>query len=455
MIDWAYRKIILPGFESGFKRRKTFAHWRDLEQSQWWTRDEIESLQIDRLRDLLAYCYEHCRWYRNLWSDLGIDVHSVTSIDDLQAFPITTRNTMRDQGSQIRSSEQGLRFVSKSTGGSSGSPLQFIIERQADDRRIAATFRGYSWAGAGPGTTQSYLWGVSLGDDPRWKRWKTRLYERGLYRRDVMDSFQLSQSNIEDYVLQLNRYRSTVLVAYTNPLYELARSIEERNLKVHRPNSILVGAEKLHDFQRVQIERVFRAPVFETYGSREFTLIGAECDRHCGLHLSFENLIVEVVDEGGHPTPSGQEGNIVITDLFNTAMPFVRYAIGDRAVAGFDTCSCGRGLPLLKKVVGRQLDILQLPDGRTVPGEFFPHLIKDYPAIRQFQVVQVRPNAIDLKLVVDQDAWNDESSDSLRQKITSELGDSSEISIDRVPQIKRTRAGKMRVVVRYSDKEAG
>ena len=454
MIDWAYRKLILPGFESGFKRRKTFAHWHDLEQSQWWDRSELESLQVRRLRDLLTHCHQHSPWYRHLWDERGLKVHAVTSLDDLRDFPITPRETMRDQADQIRSSDTGLSFVSKSTGGSSGSPLQFIIEREADDRRIAATFRGYGWANAGPGTKQSYLWGVRLGNVPRWKQWKTRLYDRGLYRRDVMDSFQLSQSNAEDYVTKINRFRPAVLVAYTNPLFALARSIEERGLRVHCPESIIVGAEKLHDFQRSQIERAFGAPVFETYGSREFTLIGAECEQHCGLHLSSENLIVEVVDDGGHPTPRGEEGQVVVTDLFNLAMPFIRYAIGDRAVAGFDQCACGRGLPLLKKVVGRQLDILRLPDGRQVPGEFFPHLMKDIVSVRQFQVVQSRPARIELNLVVDSDIgrdWDDVACDSLRHQIICGIGDSSQIEINFVPQIELTKAGKMRVVVGYSD----
>src|SRR5207249_9066595 len=98
-----------------------------------------------------------------------------------------------------------------------------------------------------------------------------------------------------------------VIVAYTNPLYALARSLEDQGLKAISPRSIIVGAEKLHPFQRALIERVFGAPVFETYGSREFMLIGAECDRHEGLHLTTENLLVEVLDDDGRPTPEGAE----------------------------------------------------------------------------------------------------------------------------------------------------
>ena len=130
------------------------------------------------------------------------------------------------------------------------------------------------------------------------------------------------------------------------------------------------------------------APVFETYGSREFMLMGAECSVHQGLHLTTENLLLEVLDDAGQPVAPGTEGNVVVTDLTNRGMPFIRYANGDRAVLQPGACPCGRGLPRLAAVVGRQLDVLQTPEGGRLPGEFFPHLLKELPAVQRFQVVQ-------------------------------------------------------------------
>ncbi len=309
-----------------------------------------------------------------------------------------------------------MQIVTKSTGGSSGVPLRFVIDREANDRRMGAAYRGYAWAGAAPGTRQTHLWGVTLGSPSRLRRWKEYLYSRYLYRRDMLNSFDLSDASIPQFLERIHRFQPDVLVAYTNPLYMFARTIEEHGLRAYHPQAIIVGAEKLHDFQREVLERVFAAPVFETYGSREFTLIGAECEQHAGLHLTMENLLVEVVDDEGVPTPVGQEGHVVVTDLFNVAMPFVRYAIGDRAISGFGSCSCGRGLPLMKKVVGRQLDTLVTADGHRLAGEFFPHLLKDYAAIRQFQVVQLESDLVELKLVVDS-RWRQDARESLRREI--------------------------------------
>jgi len=198
---------------------------------------------------------------------------------------------------------------------------------------------------------------------------------------------------------------------------------------------------------------VFGAPVFETYGSREFTFIAGECDRHQGLHVSMENLLVEILDDDGRPTPAGEEGNVVITDLSNYGMPFIRYANGDRAVAGWGTCSCGRGLPLLQKVVGRRLDILETPDGRRIPGEFFPHLMKDFPAVKRFQVVQEQLDRIELRLVVNY-PLPQQSRSLLDQEIRKVVGPAVKLSLLTVDDIPLTSAGKLRVVVSKCNHES-
>jgi phenylacetate-CoA ligase len=345
----------------------------------------------------------------------------------------------------MRAQVPELRLMEKSTGGSSGVPLHFDLDSDSHDRRTAAWHRGYAWAGAAPGTKQLYLWGVPLGDRPCWKRWKDDLYNR-LYRRRVLNSFDLNEEQVPGLLRQLNRYRPEIIVAYTNSLYVLARSLEERRLKPFSPQTIMVGAERIHRFQRALIEKVFDAPVFETYGSREFMLIGAECDRHEGLHLTAENLLVEVLDDDGRPTPEGEEGNVAVTDLYNYGMPFIRYANGDRAVAGWRNCSCGRALPLLGKVVGRRLDVLRTPDGRLIPGEFFPHLIKDYPAIKRFQVAQERPDHVQLRVVL-KGNWSEASQRALECQVRNVLGPMVHFDLLSVDDIPLTVAGKHRVVV--------
>jgi phenylacetate-CoA ligase len=445
MLQQLHRHVLIPAFETVIKRRKIFRYGKELAQSQWLSRQELEQRQLEGLRGLLSHAMQHCPYYRQAWSELGLDPQEVDGLEDFASWPVTGRETILENRLAMRAEVPGMRLISKSTGGSSGVPLRFDLDAGSYDRRTAAWYRGYDWAGAGPGTKQFYFWGVPLGAQPRWRRWKDRLYHR-LHRRLLVNTFELSDERVPALLARLNRHRPDVIVAYTNPLYIFARALDERGLRPFAPKAIVVGAEKLHTFQRELLEKVFQAPVFETYGSREVMLMGAECDRHEGLHLTMENLLVEILDDEGRATPAGEEGNVVVTDLYNYGMPFVRYATGDRAVAGWGTCSCGRGLPLLHKVVGRRLDILRTPDGRHIPGEFFPHLLKDFQEVRRFQVIQDNPDHIQLKLVLN-GPWRRDNRSLLETEVRKVVGPAIRLDLDPVEDIPLTSSGKLRVVV--------
>ena len=440
-----YRHLLLPAFDR-LKGRRTFAYWERFEQTQWLSAEKHEKGQFAALHDLLAHAFATCPWYREQWQELGLSLARMQSLRDFQHWPLVTREDIAAHRTQMRSTLP-MRLISKSTGGSSGVPLAFDLNSDSNDRRTAMMWRGYRWGGGEPGTRQLFVWGGALQNTPLWKRCKLALHTAFDNRR-VINCFEFTPGKMARHAETLDRFRPDAIIAYTTPLYEFARYLEETGRTVRPPKSILVGAEKLHDFQRLLIERVLGAPVFETYGSREFMLIGAECEHHAGLHLSQENLLVEILDDDGRATPAGDEGNVVITDLFNFGMPFIRYVNGDRAVAGFEQCPCGRGLPLLKKVTGRTLDTLETPDGRKVPGELFPHLLKDFPAVRRFQVVQSDPRTIRVKLVAPQLSHDD------REFITAGLravtGWMVDLEVEVVDDIPLTKAGKLRVVVRGS-----
>ncbi len=439
-----YRHVLLPLFDGPVKGRRTMSYWQAAEQSQWQTRSQLEAFQLQALQKLLRHAGTTCPYYQRTWNALGIDPAGVQSLEDLHRWPLSTRETIRENRLPMRS-QLPIKLLTKGTGGSSGEPLQFDLCHDSNDRRTAMMYRGYGWAGGAPGSRQLYIWGSHVGKVPVWKRWKAALHH-GFDNHRILSCFEFTPEKMESHWRALERYRPEVIVAYTNPVYEFARFLQAHNYRPTVRRSVIVGAEKLHDFQRKLIEDVFGVPVFETYGSREVMLIGAECERHTGLHVSMENLIVEILDDDGRPTPVGEEGNVVITDLFNYGMPFIRYVNGDRAVAASEPCPCGRGLTLLKKVTGRRLDLLETPDGRKIPGEFFPHLIKEFPAVRRFQVIQERLESITVKLVSDGGITLADRH-LLMEEIRKVAGDEVEIDLQYVNDIPLTRAGKHHVVV--------
>ncbi|MES2304380.1 MAG: phenylacetate--CoA ligase family protein [Gemmatimonadota bacterium] len=443
-LDVRVRRGLIRVYEGGWHRRPVFPYWGALEASQWWTPAQLAALQLERLQALLRTTQATSPWYAEQWRAIGLDAADATSLDAFRRWPVIDRDTIRANRVAMRSTTPGTRLIAKATGGSSGVPLQFDLDFDSNDRRMAAWHRGYGWAGAAPGTRQWYLWGVPPSSAAEWKKKKVRLYDR-LYRRHTESCFDLSEANLPRFVASLESTRPDAIVAYTNALYTFARMLEASGITPYRPHSIVVGAEKLHDYQRTTIERVFGAPVFETYGSREFMLIGAECDFHQGLHLTMEHLLVEILDDDGHPVHEGEVGNVTITDLTNHGMPFIRYANGDRAIAGGNACGCGRGLPLLREVTGRRLDVLTTPDGRSLPGEFFPHILKELASVRQFQVIQDDPAAVTVRLVAPE--WRDSDEAWLRREVAATAGIALRLDLERVTDIPLTAAGKLQVVV--------
>jgi phenylacetate-CoA ligase len=444
MYGTLYRHVLFPFFESAVKGRKTVEHWRQFEESQWWPLDRHQAAQLQALQKLIRHAWDTCPYYHDEWERRGLYPSRLQAFSDLHAWPLVQRDAIRDNRLRMRTTAP-CRLMSKSTGGSSGEPLHFDLDMGSHARRTALMHRGYGWAGGAPGTKQLFIWGGPLSLLPPHKRWKQLLHAR-LERKKIVNCFEFTPELMHRHLLTLNRYRPDVIVAYTNPVYEFARYLEAEGLKPFSPTGIIVGAEKLHGFQRELIERVFGAPVFETYGAREVMLIGAECEKHEGLHLSLENLYVEILNDDGTPTQAGEEGNVVVTDLFNYGMPFIRYVNGDRAVAGWKKCSCGRDLPLLSQVTGRRLDTLVTPDGRKVPGEFFPHLIKEFPDVRRFQVVQQACHNITMTVVAP--GFTREQQQRLLDAVRSCTGESVGIDLQLVADIPLTKSGKHKVVVR-------
>jgi phenylacetate-CoA ligase len=439
------RHVVIPAFETLYKRRRTFQYYRELERSQWRPLEEIRDHQFQALLNLLRHAQKNCTYYQELWSDLGLNPAQLSSLEDFSRFPLLEKRQIREFAVGLAADNFRGELMSKSTGGSTGVPLQIKLDRGSHERRTAAMWRGYGWAGAAPGTKQFFLWGVPVEERATWRNWKDDIYNR-ILRRKVFSAFDLTDAVIPEVARQIAQSRPDAIVAYTSALYSLAKGLQARGIRPYSPRSIVVGAEKLHDFQRETIESVFGAPVFETYGCREFMMIGGECEEHRGLHLTLENLHVEIVNDDGTPTAQGEVGNVVVTDLFNYGMPMIRYVTGDQAVAGFGQCRCGRSLPTLSAVQGRRVDTLRTADGRSIPGAFFPHLMKDFAGVRQFQVVQRSLSELQLKVVLGPE-WRESEQGVLLQRVRKTVGDSVRLDWSPVQEIPLTQAGKHRVVV--------
>src|SRR3546814_221632 len=210
----------------------------------------------------------------------------------------------------------------------------------------------------------------------------------------------MREDNMAAYADAIAAYRPEVVVAYVDPVFRLSKWLLAQGRTIRGVGVVLGAAEALHDFQRPIIEAAFPGSrAYNTYGCREFMLIACEAGDRNGLLVNADHLAVELVD-ASRRSDGSETGEIAITDLHNLGMPFIRYVNGDVATRKGPWHSVGpHGLPRLQRIEGRSLDAIRTTDGNVLPGEFFPHMLKDVTGVRRFQVVQDSLDHFNLKIV--------------------------------------------------------
>jgi len=445
MYRYIFKNLLNPLYESLIKRRNMLKYRGLLEKSQWWPYEKLRAFQWEELMKLLRHAYENVPYWHAEFDRLGLKLSDIKAYEDFCRISVIDKRTIREHYEKMRAVNYSGKTWKKSTGGSTGEPLHFEYTPESYDWRVAASKRGYSWAGCEDGVRQAYIWGTAIGNVSPLKKLKESLHHLFL-RQKYFNCFKFSEKEMARAVLSLNSYKPDIIVGYTNPLYNFAKYIKGKTKIGFKPKAVISAAEVLHDFQRKEISSVFGCDVFNTYGSREFMLIASECDKHNGLHINVENLFVEVLGEDGKPVKSGETGEVAITDLHNYGMPFIRYKIGDLAVVSEEPCLCGRGLPVLRHIVGRSLDMIKISNGKNIPGEFFPHLMKEFHEVKEFQVVQNKSDSLIVKIVK---AENLDESRLLfmKDEILKIAGSGIMVNIVFVDKIPLTATGKHRVTI--------
>jgi len=432
---------VVDHYERLLRQSRVAEFTSDLDRTQWLSAEELRRLQWQRLQRLLQYAAQHVPYYRRVFRSLGLQASDLRTWQDFSLLPLLTKPLMQQYAAELKTDDPRCHAIPHHTGGSTGQPVHFYLSPSSRDFRIAAANRADGWTGWRRGQRVMHLWSVNVFNRAVYASRKARL-------RDWLESRLMV--NFADYspaklINLINEYRPSLLVAYTTPLYQLARHIlDVGGLRWH-PQAAVVSAETLHDFQRAAIEQAFGCPVFNRYGCSEVGCIAAECEQHNGLHVMSDSLIVELLPVPNDPTQDLQQ--VVVTDLNNFATPFIRYQTGDLARwKRGDPCACGRQLPRFELVAGRVMDCLRAPDGRLIPGQLALRLFESLSGIRQFQLVQDSPDHVLVKLVAEA-TESRELDTQLEQGLKQLLGHSLTITIQRVEQIPLAPSGKHRYIV--------
>jgi phenylacetate-CoA ligase len=402
---WAYEHLLFAPWQSIVRGRPIRDHLAFLETTQWLPRASIARMQLASLQALLAHAGRNVPYWRELFRSTGFDPLGVRSVDDLRALPVLTRAIMQERHDDLIDPALRATNVRKGTSGSTGVPLRFEYCNQSEAWRQATRLRGWGWAGWRIGERTVYYWGAGPAPATGWVARKIQL-DRALKRELYVDAIHQDDASMRSFAETLARFRPAAIVAYTQALVGFARWVGDNGARDWPDVRVVCAAESVLPHDREALVAAFGPQVFETYGSRETMLVAAECEEHRGMHLSEENLLVEILHDGRSVGP-GESGDVVVTDLHNYGMPFIRYANGDVATLAQDdeACPCGRSLRKLARVEGRIADTMRDAAGGPVPGMLFVTVLQE-ARMNAFQATQLRSGAVDLKVVRGRD-WDE------------------------------------------------
>ncbi len=437
MLDTLNRHLIQPLI--AFKRGSRHLQFhRELARSQFDPPDAVRARQLERLKIQLNHAFETVPYYRRVWTAAGVHPSEVKSFDDFRNFPVLTKSDIRAHGDELISEQYRTAKVRvKSTSGSTGVPLVVKLDEPGAQWKAACTLRADEWSGWKLGQRVAKVWG-----NPEYRHfgWKGRLTNAIVDRAIYLDTIGLTQDRLREFVVQLRRHKPGLIFGHAHSLYLLACALKKSSIEDIRPNGILSTAMPLHEYQRKVIEEVFGTNATNRYGCEEVSLIACQCEKAGALHIAAESVFVETAN--GEAT-----GPLLITDLSNSAMPLIRYRIGDTATLGQSPCSCGRGLPTLEKIEGREADYVVTPAGTLISGisltENFAVLIR---GAAQVQLIQETRTHLRIRMVKGPE-FNGASERQIEKLVRDTFGPTMTYDLEFLEIIPQEPSGKYRFCV--------
>jgi phenylacetate-CoA ligase len=405
-------------------------------------------------------------------------------VSDFQRIPILTKSDIRANGRDLRSfSYDAAELITKKTSGSTGVSLEILLDDDSRQWKRACALRCDEWTGWRFGEPVAKVWG-----NPEFhsRGWRGRIRNVLLDRDFYLDTLHMDEPAMAHFARLILKKQPTLIFGHAHSVYLLAQYLKARasggvasgelsesksgdsrfatmrttgNLHSvpltydgYRPKGIITTAMVLHSWQRRTIEQVFCCPVFNRYGCEEVSLIACECEKHNGMHVNTDGVFLEVLcpDENGgltRPARPGESGSIIVTDLTNRAMPIIRYQVGDVAALSDRVCSCGRGLPLLERLEGREADYVVTPAGELISGiSLTENFALHVPGVAQFQIIQETPRRFRFRIVRGSDFGN-ESRARLASLVADHFGSDVDYRCEYLDHIPSEPSGKYRFCI--------
>lgn len=422
------------------------------------SRERIIAFQERRLRQLVRHAYENVPYYRRLFDEAGIKPADIRGLSDLEKIPVTTKATLQSLGrsEMLTSGIAPARLIARQTNGSTGVPLTVWRQRMEQLVPVLFLWRVRRALGLRRGLRVTFL--TKFGPQPSSGSLGTRARKRLQNLLGLQTWKRVScTAPINDVAREVEESNPDVLGGYANVLNRLARELGDGQTRV-RPRLVVSVAEQLSPTMRARIEKVFAAPVRDTYAGYELGMIAWECPNGGTYHVCDDNVIVEVLKEDGESlaVSPGESGELIGTSLHFAAMPMIRYQLGDIVTRGPDRCACGAPFTTLTAIQGRMNDFFPLADGRVL----HPYLIGSavwQPSLEwmhQYQVIQERRDRVLMRIVPLRPPQPADVAE-LERVIGEVLGPMVELELEFVDDIPEEPNGKFRIYRSLVESEYG
>jgi len=416
----------------------------EIEKIQWYSFAELKVFQNEKLKKIISHCYENVPYYRETMKSKKLTPGDIKTVDDLSKMPLLTRDDIKKNfSSLIAVNAKKADRLHGHTSGTTGSPLQFLYDRNVCLVKNAFDWRQKRWAGINPGDRYAFFLGrmvvpLNRKKPPFWKyNW--------LLNHIFFSSFHMSSENLDRYFEKLDKFKPRAIEGYPSTMYLLARYLLSKKrtfpLKV-----VFTSSETLLPQQREAIEKAFECKLFDFFGLAERVFFATECDAHEGHHINMDFGVTEILKKDDEPAAPGELGRIVATGLYNFTMPLIRYQTTDITSIKPAKCSCKREFPLMDDVTTKDEDIIVTRDGRHVSSSILTHPFKPLQSIYESQIIQEKDGHIVIK-IIKLPNYTNRDSEYILEEMKKRVGEDMKIEIKFVDSIARTKAGKFRWVI--------
>lgn len=408
-------------------------------KTQWYNKQEMEQFQFIKFKKLIKHCYENVPFYTEYMNSRNIQVENITSLDQIKLFPIVTKEIIKENYEKfIPLNLKSIKGVKKGqTGGTTGNVLLKRNDANTRSSTWASFKRFKDWMGVAERDKTLILMGNHVTGDSFKNKLKKEFIDK-LRNSISLDIYDISDKSIEKIVKILEKGDVKQIRTYSQFLFHFSRqmAIKGRRFDV---KAITLTAEPLLPEYREVFSQVFSGEVFDQYGFGEIGGVAYECDHHEGLHITEERVYIEV----------NEKNELIITDLDNFAMPFIRYWNADEAILSDEACSCGRKSPLIKNILGRTSDYLIGPNGKGLHWGYVFHLLWDTEIaakrnLLKFQVVQSEEDYLIFRTV--SDPFSEEEKETIRSYLNSKMGKIT-VEFRQELEIENSTSGKYRPIV--------